>query len=130
MGLGKTVQALAVAKCFEDEWPVLVISPSSLREQWADAIAQWLKVPEDHILVPYKQGDALRELNERCSVKFVVVSYDLVTRIHDALAAKSFGVIVLDEAHMIKSPKVRSCAVESFDHSNAKYVQDQPLSTE
>jgi len=35
MGLGKTLQAIAVASCLHDFWPVLVISPSSLRLHWA-----------------------------------------------------------------------------------------------
>ncbi|CAI7828067.1 unnamed protein product, partial [Closterium sp. NIES-53] len=35
MGLGKTVQAIGLAACYRDEWPVLVIAPSSLRLHWA-----------------------------------------------------------------------------------------------
>jgi SWI/SNF-related matrix-associated actin-dependent regulator 1 of chromatin subfamily A len=31
MGLGKTVQAVAVMAAFRDEWPCLIITPSSLR---------------------------------------------------------------------------------------------------
>jgi SWI/SNF-related matrix-associated actin-dependent regulator 1 of chromatin subfamily A len=31
MGLGKTVQACALAQCYRNEWPVLVVTPSSLR---------------------------------------------------------------------------------------------------
>jgi SWI/SNF-related matrix-associated actin-dependent regulator 1 of chromatin subfamily A len=31
MGLGKTVQACALVKCYQGEWPVLVVTPSSLR---------------------------------------------------------------------------------------------------
>lgn len=31
MGLGKTVQAIALASAYRDEWPVLVVAPSSLR---------------------------------------------------------------------------------------------------
>lgn len=31
MGLGKTVQAIALASAYRDEWPVLIIAPSSLR---------------------------------------------------------------------------------------------------
>lgn len=27
-------------KCYEDEWPVLIITPSSLRDQWATSIVQ------------------------------------------------------------------------------------------
>ncbi|CAI5998681.1 unnamed protein product [Closterium sp. NIES-65] len=38
MGLGKTVQAIGLAACYRDEWPVLVIAPSSLRLHWAMAI--------------------------------------------------------------------------------------------
>lgn len=30
------MQALAVASCLRDAWPVLVISPSSLRLHWAN----------------------------------------------------------------------------------------------
>lgn len=31
MGLGKTVQAAALALCYRAEWPVLIVTPSSLR---------------------------------------------------------------------------------------------------
>lgn len=31
MGLGKTVQACALLKCYEDDWPALIVAPSSLR---------------------------------------------------------------------------------------------------
>jgi hypothetical protein len=38
MGLGKTVQGCALLRCYQDEWPALVVAPSSLRQQWADAL--------------------------------------------------------------------------------------------
>ena len=38
MGLGKTVQGAALLKCYEEEWPALIITPSSLRQQWAIAL--------------------------------------------------------------------------------------------
>jgi SWI/SNF-related matrix-associated actin-dependent regulator 1 of chromatin subfamily A len=31
MGLGKTVQACALMQCYRDEWPALIVAPSSLR---------------------------------------------------------------------------------------------------
>lgn len=31
MGLGKTVQAIAVMACYRDEWPCVIVTPSSLR---------------------------------------------------------------------------------------------------
>ena len=40
MGLGKTVQGCALLRCYQADWPALIITPSSLREQWADALHQ------------------------------------------------------------------------------------------
>ena len=31
MGLGKTVQAIGIMACYKDEWPCVIITPSSLR---------------------------------------------------------------------------------------------------
>lgn len=31
MGLGKTVQAIGIMACYRDEWPCVIITPSSLR---------------------------------------------------------------------------------------------------
>ncbi|KAM1418263.1 hypothetical protein FF1_021660 [Malus domestica] len=59
MGLGKTLQArnsscaIAVASCVRDSWPVLIITPSSLRLQWASMIQQWMDIPSSDILVCY-----------------------------------------------------------------------------
>jgi SWI/SNF-related matrix-associated actin-dependent regulator of chromatin subfamily A-like protein 1 len=57
MGLGKTAQACALLLCYADEWPALVVVPSSLRDQWADALYGWLRVTEDRMLVAYKERD-------------------------------------------------------------------------
>ena len=42
MGLGKTVQAIAVAACYREEWPVLILVPTSLRGAWEQALVKWL----------------------------------------------------------------------------------------
>jgi hypothetical protein len=39
--LGKTVQACALAKCYQAEWPVLVVAPSSLRCVASACVASW-----------------------------------------------------------------------------------------
>jgi SWI/SNF-related matrix-associated actin-dependent regulator 1 of chromatin subfamily A len=31
MGLGKTLQGIAIAKVYESEWPCLIVVPSALR---------------------------------------------------------------------------------------------------
>lgn len=36
MGLGKTVQAICIAAYYRNEWPLLVVTPSSVRFTWAE----------------------------------------------------------------------------------------------
>jgi len=42
MGVGKTIQAIAIAYLFKHNWPLLVITPASLKYQWCDEILKWL----------------------------------------------------------------------------------------
>ena len=50
MGLGKTLQAICVACYYRQEWPLLVICPSSVRIAWAEVsidnliISPWIEV--------------------------------------------------------------------------------------
>jgi len=34
MGLGKTIQAIAICNYYLDDWPVLIICPSSVKMSW------------------------------------------------------------------------------------------------
>lgn len=42
MGVGKTIQAVAIAYLYKNDWPLLVITPASLKFQWRDEILKWL----------------------------------------------------------------------------------------
>ena len=44
MGVGKTIQAISIAYLFRNDWPLLIICPSSLRLTWRDEIINWAKV--------------------------------------------------------------------------------------
>ena len=46
MGLGKTLQAIAVAYYYKEDWPLLIIVPSSLRYPWVEELEKWL--PDIH----------------------------------------------------------------------------------
>ena len=35
MGLGKTIQAISLASYYRSDWPVLVVTPSSVKVAWA-----------------------------------------------------------------------------------------------
>ena len=52
MGLGKTLQALALAHYYLNDWPLLIVTPSSMKYSWEEAVRQWLpSVPLHHIQV-------------------------------------------------------------------------------
>lgn len=52
MGLGKTLQALALAHYYLADWPILILTPSSMKYSWEEAVRVWLpSVPLHHIQV-------------------------------------------------------------------------------
>ena len=52
MGLGKTIQALGIASAYKSKWPLLIVSPSSMRFAWRSAVVRWLpSVPEEDVVV-------------------------------------------------------------------------------
>jgi SWI/SNF-related matrix-associated actin-dependent regulator 1 of chromatin subfamily A len=42
MGVGKTIQAISISYLFRKDWPIMIITPSSLRYTWRDEIMNWL----------------------------------------------------------------------------------------
>jgi len=50
MGLGKTLQALCIAYHFHNDWPLLIVVPSSLRYPWIEELEKWFpNIPPDSI---------------------------------------------------------------------------------
>lgn len=47
MGLGKTVQSISAMACYESEWPLLVLSPSTARYHWEAEFLNWLGNKKD-----------------------------------------------------------------------------------
>lgn len=56
MGLGKTIQAISVACIFKQEWPLLIVVPSSLKYPWIEELEKWIPEldPRDINLVESK----------------------------------------------------------------------------
>jgi hypothetical protein len=103
------VQALAIIEAFRDEWPALIVTPSTLRDTWADAAHQWLKVIDSDMQVIWKEADILSA--QRSHKLLVICSYDLMPKAKVktvCMAEKWFKVVVCDESHYIKSHTVRA----------------------
>ncbi|KAM9344111.1 SWI/SNF-related matrix-associated actin-dependent regulator of chromatin subfamily A-like protein 1 [Pholidichthys leucotaenia] len=104
MGLGKTVQAICIAAYYSKEWPLLVVTPSSVRFTWAEAFRHWLpSLSPDSINVVVKTKDNLR------SGLINIISYDLLTRMDKQLPGNLFNVLIMDESHFLKNMKTARC---------------------
>ena len=72
MGVGKTIQALAIAACYLDEGPILVVVPASMRLTWAREAERWLPALRPKNLVVLESGAdafALRRVREAVRVR-------------------------------------------------------------
>ncbi|XP_072436172.1 SWI/SNF-related matrix-associated actin-dependent regulator of chromatin subfamily A-like protein 1 isoform X1 [Chiloscyllium punctatum] len=104
MGLGKTLQAICIATVYRNEWPVLVITPSSVRFTWAQAFSQWLPSLDT------KAIDVILTGKDRLSSSRVsIISYDLLAKLRNQLMEKHFQVIIVDESHFLKNMKTARC---------------------
>ncbi|MFC5923818.1 SNF2-related protein [Micromonospora vulcania] len=89
VGLGKTDQALAIARHVTNTYPgrVLLVCPASLKRWWEEGGQRWM-LPID------------------------VISYESLTRIVEAEAGEfhHYALIICDEAHRLRNPKVKRIA--------------------
>ena len=105
MGVGKTVQAIGIALLYKEEWPVLIICPSSLKFVWRDEILKWIPdINDDKINIQiFKTSKDIF----KCGVKIYIMSYDLTVKLEEKIVNKNFKFIIADEAHYLKSPDAK-----------------------
>jgi SWI/SNF-related matrix-associated actin-dependent regulator of chromatin subfamily A-like protein 1 len=92
-GVGKTDTAVQ-AFVEGGMWPCLVVCPANVRVIWErvfEAAAPWVKVVLSRVMTEIAQGEV------------VVVSSNQLAEWHASLAARSFAVLIVDEAHLIRN---------------------------
>ncbi|XP_022246250.1 SWI/SNF-related matrix-associated actin-dependent regulator of chromatin subfamily A-like protein 1 isoform X2 [Limulus polyphemus] len=100
MGLGKTIQAIGIADYYKDEWPLLIVAPSSVRYTWAEAFHTWLpSLDPQEINVVNSSKDSVS------GSKVVIMSYDILTRKVKFIQNQKFQVVIMDESHFLKNFK-------------------------
>ena len=100
MGIGKTIQALCIAKLYEEDWPVLIICPGSVKYSWKNEIQLRLLIPEKNIQIINSSKTKLNKKN----INFYIISYDLCRNLQKKLKKLNLNFYILDESHCIKSP--------------------------
>lgn len=103
MGLGKTIQALAIAAAYRSEWPLLIVTPLSLRCSWRDAAIRWLGPPpfnisrEDiHVVASFNDAVEFGSHQEQRK-PITIFTYDLLSRFSENMgrAVPQFDVVIM-----------------------------------
>jgi hypothetical protein len=105
VGLGKTIEA-GIVLCqawAERKRRLLVITPASIRKQWALELAEKFNLPA--IVLDAKTfRDSLRMGRSPLTEKAVIVlSFNFANRIREELKTVSWDLVVIDEAHKLRS---------------------------
>ncbi|XP_067426224.1 SWI/SNF-related matrix-associated actin-dependent regulator of chromatin subfamily A-like protein 1 isoform X2 [Emydura macquarii macquarii] len=104
MGLGKTIQAICIAAYYRKEWPLLVVTPSSVRFTWAEAFHRWLPSlsPEStNVILTGKDNLSAKLIN--------IISFDLLSKMDKQQLKDTFQVVIIDESHFLKNTKTARC---------------------
>ena len=106
MGVGKTLQAIAACTLYSECWPVLVVCLSSLRYNWSTELQKWLHMEPSRICI-FKSGKAVLNHEIQSSIRFYIISYDLLAKpeILEKIKTFKFQVLVSDESHSIRNAK-------------------------
>ena len=90
MGCGKTLSSIALAWQYRDEWPLLVITPSSMRGSWAYELERWLPSVSPSDISILRSGKDVKDLDKQ----IVLVTYGLLTQplLMESLEAQQYKV--------------------------------------
>ncbi|MDA3950924.1 MAG: DEAD/DEAH box helicase [Spirochaeta sp.] len=105
MGLGKTIQTLALLALAREAGEMrraLIVAPVSTLGNWMDETSRFTPDLQPHLHAGPDRHQAADELS-RADVIFV--SYEILLRDRDALAALEPDYLILDEAQAIKNPR-------------------------
>jgi SNF2 family DNA or RNA helicase len=118
MGLGKTIQVLALHLLRRDrERPTLVVCPASVLANWEREAARF--APS---VATRRFHGPRRDLDGLVGNEIVVVTYGVVRRDVESLAAVDWGLVVADEAQAVKNPHSRTARALRRIHGDARFA--------
>ena len=103
MGLGKTPMGIVIANEIRAQ-RVLVVCPANVRLQWAERVREWSTLERPIVYPILKSSDGVHP-----AANWTIVSFDLLRSqtISRVLAASTFDLIIVDEAHYLKTSRTQ-----------------------
>lgn len=139
MGLGKTIQAIGVVNTDGEARRVAVLCPASLKLNWKKEIGIWsLRPPAIHVAFGtpsaatweevFADVEALPRESGGERTEYLILNYDIVGRWRDLLLSAGVDVMVMDESHYLKNPKVKRTqnVLGKWDRDPEKVVEALP----
>jgi SWI/SNF-related matrix-associated actin-dependent regulator 1 of chromatin subfamily A len=96
-GLGKTIQVCGLLNLRSQIRSVLVVCPASVKYVWARELDRWLTDKTRTVSIAGRALDP--------SAEILVCNYDLLRKFDALLKRRRYDLLVLDEAHFIKTSK-------------------------
>ena len=115
MGLGKTIQAIGVINATAPK-TVLVVCPASLKINWKNEMTKWLVADRD-IQIVNGGGEQIP-----ANPDVIIINYDVLSKHKDALNARTWDLVIMDEAHDIKNNTAARSKVAVGIKANRKVV--------
>ncbi len=106
MGLGKSVQSIAVLLDRASQGASLIVAPASIIHNWRQEIARFAPSLQCHLLHESEQREEV--IQQAGPFDIIITTYGLLSRVATALKEKSWNVLLLDEAHNIKNRDTKS----------------------
>jgi ERCC4-related helicase len=102
VGLGKTIEAGIVITQFwaERRRNILVLAPSSLRQQWQQELLEKFLIPSQ--LLSTANEDELLAKHQSRNSGVLIASYEFALR-HESSLLRSWDLVIADEAHRLRN---------------------------
>lgn len=102
VGLGKTIEAGIVISQYwaERKRRILIIVPSSLRQQWQQELLEKFLVPSQLLESRFKEEQLSRSAQQATEV--LICSYEFALR-HEAALVREWDLVICDEAHRMRN---------------------------
>lgn len=102
MGIGKTIQTLALIEAIEEKGRFLIVVPKSLLFNWKDEINKFLKT-DDYLIYDGEKQKREKLFESIYHKKIIVTSYSILKQDYEELKDVEFLYLILDEAQHIKN---------------------------